>query len=90
VRYFDHHFAEHVPIHSNLELHLDADPQTCTSLLMDGFLGGRFHAWALVGAYAPAGFDAERRDTPRRLGAAINYNAQGDDLQNVRVARTRC
>lgn len=98
VRYFDHHFAEHVPIHDKLEVHLDADPQMCTSLLMDRFLGGRFHAWALVGAYGDAltavahrraaavGLDADRRDVLRRLGEAINYNAYGDDLRDVRIA----
>lgn len=97
VRYFDHHFAEHVPIHDKLELHLDADPHVCTSLLVDRFLGGRFHAWALVGAYGDAltavahrcaaavGLNADRRDALRRLGEAINYNAYGDDLQDVRI-----
>lgn len=98
VRYFDHHFAADIPHHDKLELHLDADPQVCTSLLMDRFLGGRFHAWALVGAYgdalttvahrhaAAAGFGAEPREALRRLGEAINYNAYGDELHDVRVS----
>jgi hypothetical protein len=98
VRYFDHHFADEVPIHDKLEAHLDADPETCTSLLMDRWLGGRCHAWALVGAYgdaltavahrraAAAGFDAEQRAALRRLGEAINYNAYGDDERDVHIA----
>lgn len=98
VRYFDHHAAGALPSHPKLELHVDADPQVCTSLLMDRFLGGRFHAWALVGAYgdaltavahrraAAAGFDAAQRDALRRLGEAINYNAYGETLQDVRIA----
>ena len=98
VRYFDHHFARDVPIHDKLEAHLDADPQCCTSLLMDRFLGGRFHAWALVGAFgdaltalahrraAAAGYDGEQRQALQRLGEAVNYNAYGDDPGDVRIA----
>jgi hypothetical protein len=98
VRYFDHHFAADVPTHDKLEKHLDADPELCTSLLMDHWLGGRFHAWALVGAYgdaltgvaqrraAAAGYDDEQRAALRRLGEAINYNAYGDDEHDVCIA----
>ena len=98
VRYFDHHFAGDVPIHPKLETHLDANPELCTSLLMDHWLGGRFHAWALVGAYgdaltsvahrraAAAGYDDEQRTALRRLGEAINYNAYGDDERDVCIA----
>ncbi|MCW5657254.1 MAG: hypothetical protein KIT60_06100 [Burkholderiaceae bacterium] len=98
VRYFDHHIAADVPIHDKLEAHLDADPQTCSSLLVDRWLGGRFHAWALVGAFGDAltalaqrraaatGYDVERRNALQRLGEAINYNAYGEDLHDVRIA----
>ena len=98
VRYFDHHFAGDVPAHDKFEKHLDADPELCTSLLMDRWLGGRFHAWALVGAYgdaltgvahrcaAAAGYDDDQRAALRRLGEAINYNAYGDDEHDVCIA----
>jgi hypothetical protein len=98
VRYFDHHFAGDVPIHPKFEAHLDADPELCTSLLMDHWLGQRFHAWALVGAYgdaltsvahrraAAAGYDDKQRAALRRLGEAINYNAYGDDERDVHIA----
>src|SRR5512134_525081 len=98
VRYFDHHIAAEVPIHDKFEAHLDADPQTCSSLLVDRWLGGRFHMWALVGAFgdaltalahrraAAAGLDGERRAALQRLGEAINYNAYGEDLSDVRIA----
>jgi hypothetical protein len=98
VRYFDHHLSADVPTHVKFEKHLDADPELCTSLLMDRWLGGRFHAWALVGAYgdaltgvahrraAAAGYDGEQRAALRRLGEAINYNAYGDDEQDARLA----
>lgn len=97
VRYFDHHAAEQVPSHDKLELHLNAAPDVCTSLLMDRWLGSPFHAWALVGAYgdaltavahrqaAAAGFDAAQRARLRRLGEAINYNAYGDEPSDVHI-----
>lgn len=86
-----------IPQHDKLELRLDTDPQVCTSLLKDRFLGGRFHAWALVDASggaltatahqraAAAGFGADQRDALRRLGEAINYKAYGDTLHDVRL-----
>lgn len=98
VRWFDHHRAGAVPAHDKLEAHLDPGSDTCSSLLVDRWLGGAFHAWALVGAYgdaltaladrraAAAGFDADARATLRRLGEAINYNAYGEDLEDVRIA----
>jgi single-stranded DNA-specific DHH superfamily exonuclease len=98
VRYFDHHHADHVPMHAKFEAHLDADAEVCTSLLMDRYLRGRFHGWALVGAYgdaltavahrraAAAGIDEAGRLALRRLGEAINYNAYGDEPSDVRIA----
>jgi hypothetical protein len=98
VRYFDHHVAGAVPSHALLEAHLDGASDTCTSLLMDRQLAGRFRAWALVGAYGDeltgiadtlataAGFDADQRAGLRRLGQAINYNAYGRDVGDVCIA----
>ncbi|MBX3620658.1 MAG: hypothetical protein KF891_11835 [Rhizobacter sp.] len=101
VTYFDHHATGEVPRHPRLEAHLDGDPAVCTSLLVDRHLGGRFRAWALVGAYgddlvavadvlaAEAGFDAAQRAQLRSLGQAINYNAYGEDAGDVCIAPAR-
>jgi hypothetical protein len=99
VRYFDHHASgPDLAAQAGLELHLSLDSRTCTSLLMDRHLGGRFRAWALVGAYgdnlAPvadamagaSGFDAGQRTRLRRLGEAINYNAYGETANDVLIA----
>jgi hypothetical protein len=68
---------------------------------MDHHLGGRFRAWALVGAYgddlvpvadrlaAACGFDAAQRTCLRRLGRAINYNAYGEFESDVRLMPAR-
>jgi hypothetical protein len=98
VRWFDHHVAPPLPPGPLLDAHLDFAPGICSSLLVDRYLGGRFRAWALVGAYGDdmaasaepiaeaAGFDASARGALRRLGEAINYNAYGASEADVRIA----
>ncbi|HMO44727.1 MAG TPA: hypothetical protein PKB14_01705 [Rubrivivax sp.] len=101
VRYFDHHEVDGIPRHAALQAHIDFDPRVCTSLLVDRHLGGRFRAWALVGAYgdnlgrvadalaADMGLDAAERDQLRRLGEAINYNAYGGAPEDQHIAPQR-
>ncbi|QHE78472.1 hypothetical protein F9Z44_15625 [Hydrogenophaga sp. PBL-H3] len=98
VRWFDHHWSGDVPVHEGLQAHLDFSSTVCTSLLMDRHLGGRYRAWALVGAYgdeltavadqlgAASGLDTLHRALLRRLGLAINYNAYGEDPSDVCIA----
>lgn len=98
VRYFDHHESGDIPTDPNLESHVDMDENVCTSLLMDRNLGGAYRRWALVGAYGDnliqvadalalqAGLNARQCASLRTLGAAINYNAYGDSLDDVRIA----
>ncbi len=73
----------------------------CTSVLVDRHLGGRFRAWAVVGAYgdnlrgvaerlaAQIGLHPRERELLRMLGEAINYNAYGDDAHDVHIAPSR-
>jgi hypothetical protein len=98
VRWFDHHEAGEVPAHPHLEAHIDTRAEVCTSLLVDRHLAGRWRRWALVGAYgdnlvpvadALARTSDVREDERSRLqalGEAINYNAYGDDVTDVRIA----
>src|SRR6185437_6344566 len=51
VRYFDHHHAGDIPRHPRLEAAIDVSRDACTSALVDRHLGGRFRAWAVVGAF---------------------------------------
>ena len=101
VRYFDHHAVADVPVHPNLEAHIELGSHVCTSLLMDRHLGGAHRIWALVGAYgdnltdvadalgASMGLDSDGRNRLRRLGEAINYNAYGDEEHDVHIAPAR-
>jgi hypothetical protein len=97
VRWFDHHYAGAIPSHPLLEAHIDTSPGTCTSMLVDRHLGGRFRAWAVVAAFGDAlpdaartladslGLDAERRDALRALGEDLNYNAYGETESDLLV-----
>jgi hypothetical protein len=97
VRYFDHHEAGEIPVHPLLEAHIDLASDTCTSLLVDRHLGGRFRAWAVVGAFGDnlaeaaerlavgLGLGFEDRRRLQSLGEAINYNAYGDSAQDVYI-----
>lgn len=90
VDYFDHHFAGEIPQHAALRVHIDATADVCTSMLVDRHIGGRYRAWAVVGAFGDNMRDAARQlaaplDLPepalealRELGECLNYNAYGD------------
>jgi hypothetical protein len=90
VEWFDHHFAGDVPVHANLRTMLDPSPRTCTGMLVDRHLRGRYRSWAVVAAFgdnlapearalaADLALDAAKLDALRDLGEALAYNAYGD------------
>lgn len=97
VFYVDHHFpGEDLPDTPFFTALIDTTPTTCTSLLVDQYLGGRFHNWAIVAAFgdnlnavgeelaAKARLSVEQTEALKTLGICINYNGYGstvDDLQ---------
>jgi hypothetical protein len=97
VRYFDHHFAGEIPQTGALDLHIDPNPKVCTSIIVDGFLSGRFRAWAVVGAFGDslvdegralakeAGLGDAETEQLRELGLAVNYNAYGETVADLHV-----
>ena len=97
VAWFDHHYAGLVPDHPGLRAVLDPLGRRCTSELVDRHLGGRFRAWAVVGAFGDNFPEAAARLAPglevdaagleilRELGEALNYNAYGADESDVLV-----
>lgn len=97
VTWYDHHAPGPVPEHPRLKTHIDTSAETCTSLLVDAKLSGRFRAWAVAAAYGDnlprsaerlAGMlslSAGQRAQLRLLGEAVNYNAYGDSESDVRI-----
>lgn len=98
VSYFDHHYPGEIPDHSGLQAHVDTRPDICTSLLVDAHLGGRWRAWAVVGAFGdnfdqsarraaePLGLDEAAIAKLRALGIAINYNGYGATTEDLHFA----
>ena len=97
VTWYDHHYAGDLPAGEGLIAHIDTGPDTCSSLIVDASLGGRFRAWAVVATFgdnlhAPAGRVADLLAlTPdqtgrlRELGELMNYNAYGDSEADLHL-----
>jgi len=95
VRYFDHHAAGDIPSHPALEAHIDTSAQTCTSLIVDRFIGGRHRLWAVVAAFGdnlvnaavaaaqPLGLDHTELARLHELGECLNYNAYGESVEDL-------
>ncbi|CAN7545800.1 DHH family phosphoesterase [Trinickia sp. LjRoot230] len=101
VTYYDHHAANRAFAHPGLRLRWDDAPDTCTSLIVDRELKGRFRRWAIVAAFgdnldarayalaAESGCLAHETDTLAALGRALNYNAYGENIADLHVPSER-
>lgn len=97
VRYFDHHFAGEVPTHPGLEAVLDSSRESCTSVLVDRYLKGRFRVWAVAGAFgdnldevalrlgSSLAYGARELEKLRELGRSLNYNAYGQSESDLLI-----
>ncbi len=95
VVYFDHHYPGEIPEHPNLQATIDTASETCTSLLVDQALGGRYRPWAVTAAFGdnlhaaahraaePLGLSDEQLARLRVLGTLINYNGYGARVEDL-------
>lgn len=95
VLYIDHHQAGDMPQHPLLQTHIHTASNTCTGLIVDYLLQGRFSGWGIVAAYgdnlnrvaddyvARLGFSPAQRTLLHNLGVAMNYNAYGAALNDL-------
>jgi hypothetical protein len=93
--WFDHHFPGDIPAHPRLAAHIRYAPDTCTSLIVDAVLEGRYRAWAVAAAFGdnlpqaarhaaqPLGLTPERLELLRELGDLLNYNAYGESVEEL-------
>lgn len=98
VFYVDHHQAGDVPQHPQLRTLIDTNPNTCTSLLVNHHLNGRFAAWAVTAAFGDnllhsatqaardLALSAEQLQQLNDLGVCINYNSYGSQLSDLHFA----
>lgn len=95
VFYADHHNPGEVPAHPALTSHINTAANTCTSLIIDKLLEGRYREWALVGAYGDnmiatadtlankAGLNDQDRSKLLQFGTYLNYNGYGASLSDL-------
>ncbi len=95
IIYFDHHRSGDIPNDSQLEAHIDLDPNICTALLVDKKLNGQFHHWAITAAYGDnliaradelaklAGLTEQQAELLKEFGTLINYNGYGAEVSDL-------
>lgn len=95
IIYIDHHFPGDIPSASNLQHHIDPDPDQCTALIVDSLLDGQFRLWALCGAFGDnldkransIATDLDLSDSEiaclREIGELINYNSYGTQVKDL-------
>lgn len=95
VEYFDHHFAGEIPGNPLLTSYINTAADTCTSLLVNDKLAGRYRPWAVTAAFgdnlfeaaqqaaAPLTFSQQQLDVLRELGTYINYNGYGATISDL-------
>ena len=93
--YFDHHFAGAIPSHPRLQAHIRYASDTCTSLLVDEHLGGRWRAWAVAAAFGdnlpgparaaaqPLALAPAQLALLEEVGRLLNYNAYGESVDEL-------
>ena len=98
VFYVDHHESGDIPQHPNFKALINTAANTCTSLLMDQYLGGKYRAWAVTAAFGDNLLDSAEQAAQslslsanqlkqlRDLGVCINYNGYGSSIADLHFA----
>ncbi|GAL12831.1 hypothetical protein JCM19233_3825 [Vibrio astriarenae] len=97
VFYCDHHRSGDIPESPYLRAIIDLDAETCTSLLINQYLNGKFATWAVAAAFGDNLFSSANRLAQslkltsdeiaflKELGTLINYNGYGADLDDLHI-----
>ncbi|MGR5261108.1 DHH family phosphoesterase [Vibrio astriarenae] len=100
VFYCDHHRTGDIPENDNLSSLIDLDAETCTSLLINNHLNGKYSKWAVAGAFGDnllvsaeklaqeVGLNNEDIEFLKELGTLINYNGYGASLDDLHLEPT--
>jgi len=98
VFYVDHHESGDIPQHPNLNVIINTAANTCTSLLVDQYLGGKYRAWAVAAAFGDNLIDSAEQAAQilslssyqlkrlKDLGVCINYNGYGSSITDLHFA----
>lgn len=97
VFYADHHQPGEIPQHPYLQTYIDTNPNMCTALIIDKWLQGQFHLWAITAAYGDnllaradhlaqaKGLSVQKALLLKELGTLINYNGYGATLDDLHM-----
>lgn len=98
IFYVDHHYAGDIPQTPLLTSHIDLDPKTCTSLLVNVLLDGLYGGWAVCGAFGD-NLHGPARDLAtslsmtenqllqlKEVGELLNYNSYGEAIEDLRFS----
>lgn len=95
VFYADHHQSGDIPDHPALSAHINTASNTCTALIVDYYLKGKYRDWAIVAAYGDnitqvaeelanqAGYNTAQKLMLEQLGVGMNYNGYGASLDDL-------
>ena len=95
IFYADHHRSGDIPEYPNLEAQIDLSSDTCTALIVDKYLSGKYKAWAITAAFGDnlkkearkiaesENFSEEEIALMDQLGTYINYNGYGASLDDL-------
>ncbi len=98
VFYVDHHESGDILPNPNLKTLINTAANTCTSLLIDQYLKGKYRAWAVTAAFGdnlitiaeqaaqPLSLSANRLNQLKDLGVCINYNGYGGSITDLHFA----
>ncbi|KAF3981039.1 MAG: DHH family phosphoesterase [Methylococcales symbiont of Hymedesmia sp. n. MRB-2018] len=98
IFYVDHHQAGEIPEHKNLHTLINTDANTCTSLLINDYLQGKYRGWAVTAAFGDNLFDSAKQvayplslsknqlQQLKTLGICINYNSYGSSIADLHFA----
>jgi len=95
IDYIDHHKTGELIQHPKLQLSIDLNADTCTSLIIDKRLRGKYRAWAITAAYGDnlvekatklgrkSGFSDNELLIMKALGLLLNYNGYGANIDDL-------
>lgn len=98
VFYVDHHRTGAIPDAKTLTTIIDTDANTCTSLLVNQYLQGKYVLWAITAAFgdnmnaaasqlaAQHNLTALQQQQLKQLGTYINYNGYGASITDLHFA----
>ena len=95
VLYVDHHRSGEIPESEFLDVIINTDANTCTSLLVNEYLNGQYVNWAISAAFGDNmkasavalaeqnGLSKAQQSQLEALGIYINYNGYGRDVADL-------